>query len=68
MASTIYRDFTLLTRWPIGWSIWLFSLTRFHAYIVFGLAYLYRIIFCAGLLLIATLLATVRLFTLYVLQ
>jgi hypothetical protein len=45
--------------------IWLFSLTRFHAHIVFGLACLCRIIFCARLLLIATLLATARLFGLY---
>ena len=41
-------------------TIWLFA-TRFHAYIVFGLTCLCRIIFRAGLLLIATLLAT-RLF------
>src|SRR5262249_39354941 len=50
-------------------TIWLFFLASFHAYIVFGivfgLARLCRIIFCAGLLLLATLLATVRLFRLY---
>ena len=40
-------------------------LASFHADIVFGLACLCRIIFCAGLLLLATLLATVRLFSLH---
>jgi hypothetical protein len=49
----------------VGSQIWLFFLASFHADIVFGLACLCRIVFCAGLLLLATLLATVRLFRLY---
>ncbi|HKB22625.1 MAG TPA: hypothetical protein VKC99_07555 [Methyloceanibacter sp.] len=40
-----------------------FFLASFHADIVFGLACLCRIVFRAGLLLLATLLATVRLFS-----
>jgi len=40
----------------------LFSLARFQAYVVFGLAYLRRVIFRAGSLLLAALLAIVRLF------
>src|SRR6478752_3423032 len=43
----------------------LFSLARFQAYVVFGLAYLRRVIFRAGSLLLAALLAIVRLFGSY---
>jgi len=46
-------------------AITVFFLASFHAYIVFGLARLCRIVFCAGLSLLATLLATVRLFSLH---
>src|SRR5262245_12231940 len=44
-----------------GRGIWLFS-AGFHAHVVFGLACLCRVVFCAGLLLVATLLAAARLF------
>jgi hypothetical protein len=44
--------------------MWLFFAT-FHADIVFGLAGLSSIVFCAGLLLLAALLAAVRLFGLH---
>src|SRR6516165_3048895 len=45
----------------IGRLIWLFFLAGLHAYVVFSLACLRRVIFRAGLLLLSTLLASARL-------
>src|SRR5439155_25100704 len=47
-----------------GWLAHLLSLARFHAYVVFALASLCGVVFRARLLLIPTLLATVRLLSL----